>query len=315
MTNSNAVPCGIALPQIFVNEPVDMGLVETFAVRAEALGYDSLWVQERLIGGTNALEPLTLLSYVAALTNTIRIGTSVLIATTRNPVHLAKQVGTLDHISRGRLTLGLALGGRPYQYHLLDGPTHHRIGHFIESLEVMKALWIQPHVEYNGRFWNLQGEQMMPHPIQKPHPPIWFGGRHPDALKRAAQYGDGWMGAGSTTTAQFREHVPIIKQALEANGKNPDLFPISKRVYVALDNDEVRAERRLREWFERHYGSADLGSSVSVWGSEARVAEGLAEVVDAGARMLMINSVFDHMFHLETLRSSVLPKIHLPSQR
>lgn len=310
MTNSNAVPCGIALPQIFVNEPVNMGLIETFAIKAEALGYDSLWVQERLIGGTNALEPLTLLSYVAALTNTIRIGTSVLIATTRNPIHLAKQVGTLDHISRGRLTLGIALGGRPHQYHLLDGPKDHRIGHFIESLEVMKALWMQPHAEHVGRFWNLQGEEMMPHPIQKPHPPVWFGGRNPNALRRAARYGDGWMGAGSTTTAQFREHVLILKQALEATGKDPDLFPISKRVYVALDNDEIRAERRLREWFERHYGSADLGSNVSVWGSEARIVEGLSEVVEAGAQMLMINSVFDHMYHLETLHDNVLRKIH-----
>jgi len=312
MTNPNAVPCGIALPQIFVNEPVNLDLVNSFATAAEALGYDSLWVQERIIGGTNALEPFMLLSYVAGITNTVRLGTSVIIITTRNPILMAKQVSTLDHVSRGRLTVGLALGGRPNQYHLLDAPTEHRVGHFVESLEVMKALWTRPRVDYNGRFWKLEGEEMMPRPIQKPHPPVWFGGRHPDALIRAARYGDGWMGAGSTTTAQFREHVPIVQQALEANGKDPALFPISKRVYVAIDDDEVRAEQRLRDWFGRHYGNADLGSSVSVWGSVSRVVEGLSQVVDAGARMLMLNPAFDQMHHLETLHRDVIPQLRLP---
>ena len=184
--------------------------------------------------------------------------------------------------------------------------------HFVESLEVMKALWQQPRASYNGHFWKLNGESMEPKPIQKPHPPIWFGGRHPDALRRAVLYADGWMGAGGTSTEQFKQHVAIIRESLEASGRDPSTFSISKRVYIALDDDEVRAEGRLREWVNRYYGSADLASQVSVWGSASRCIEGLADVVEGGAQMLMLNPVFEHMEHLEALRQEVVPHLRAP---
>ena len=231
--------------------------------------------------------------------------------TTRNPVLLAKELSTLDHLSRGRLIVGLALGGRPRHYPLLGAPSDRRVRHFVESLRVMKALWEQPRARYKGHFWNLDGEAMEPKPAQKPRPPVWFGGRHPDTLRRAVRYGDGWMGAGSTTTEQFKGHVGTIREALESSCRDPSTFPISKRVYVAVDNDESRAERRLHEWFEQRYGSADLASRVSVWGSASRCVEGLVEIVDAGAQMLMLNPVFDHLEHLEALRQGVIPHLRL----
>ena len=90
-------------------------------------------------------------------------------------------------------------------------------------------------------------------------------------------------------------------------GRDPASFPISKRVYLAMDDDEARAERRLRVWFGRHYGSADMGSSVSVWGSPSSCAEQLAELVESGAQMLMLNPVFDPMDHLEGLHQALSP--------
>jgi alkanesulfonate monooxygenase SsuD/methylene tetrahydromethanopterin reductase-like flavin-dependent oxidoreductase (luciferase family) len=142
---------------------------------------------------------------------------------------------------------------------------------------------------------------MEPKPVQKPHPPLWFGARHPDALRRAVRYGDGWMGAGSSTAQQFKEHVAILRESLAASNRDPSTFAISKRVYVAIDNNAGRAERRLREWFGRYYGNADLGSRVSVWGSASRCADGLAEIVQSGAQMLMLNPMFDLLEHLESL--------------
>ena len=176
----------------------------------------------------------------------------------------------------------------------------------------MKALWQHPKVDYDGHFWQLDSVSMEPKPVQQPHPPIWFGGRHPDGLRRAVEHGNGWMGAGSTTTEQFKEHVQILRQALESADKDPSEFDISKRVYIAIDDDADRAERRLREWFGQWYGNEELGSRVSIWGSVAQCVEGLMDLVTGGAQMLMLNPMFDHMEHLEAFSSEVIPQLILP---
>ena len=219
------LPCGIAVPQVFVDEPVDMGLVREFSRRAEALGYHSLWTQEQIIGSTPVLEPISLLCHVAAVTSTIGLGTAVVIASTRNPVHLAKQLATLDQMSGGRLIAGLALGGRRRQYSLLGGPTERRVRHFTESVEVIRALWTEAKPTYDGHFWKLNGESIAPKPLQQPHPPIWMGGRHPDSLRRSARIADGWMGAGSTGTAEFRGHVAALRDHLAERGKDASPSP------------------------------------------------------------------------------------------
>ena len=307
-----AVPLAIAVPQAFPDEEVDVGMIRSFASRAEELGYDSLWVVEQLVGSIPTPEPLTLLTYLAAVTERIRLGSAVIIATTRNPAMLAKQLSTLDVLSGGRLTVGTALGGRPWTYPLFGGPSERRVRHFVESIGVMKALWTQERAVFDGELWKLEGVPMSPKPLQKPHPPLWFGGRHPTGLRRVARMADGFMGAGSTTTSQFREHVQIVRRELDRRGRDPARFPISKRVYIAIDDDADRAEARLREWFGMWYRNADMGSAVSVWGSVDACVEGLMEVVDAGADMLMLNPVFDQHEHLERLASEVGPLLEAP---
>ncbi len=305
MAEAATVPFGIAVPQIFLDSPIDMDLIRRFATKADELDYHSLWVQERIIGADQALEPLGLMNYLAALTSRVRLGSAMIIATTRNPIHLAKSFSSLDQVSRGRLIVGVSLGGRPEQYKLLDGPSEIRPGsrarHFRESLALMKALWTQQEVHFDGQFWQLNGETVEPKPLQKPHPPIWFGGRHPQGLRRAARLGEGWLAAGSTTTQQFKEHLAIIHEELDARGRDPESFFVAKRVYVALDEDSARAERRLKEFFGGHYNNADMAANVSVWGNAEECAEGLAKVLQAGAQMLMMNPVFDYMEHLEAL--------------
>ena len=303
------VPLGIAAPQTFPDGLVDLELVRKYAGRAEELGYDSLWVVEQLVGSTPTPEPVTFLTYLAAITQRIRLGSAVVIATTRNPALLAKQLSTIDVLSQGRLIVGTALGGRPWTYPLFGGPSERRVRHFVESIGVMKALWTQERAVFEGELWQLEGVPMSPKPVQKPHPPLWFGGRHPTGLRRAARMADGFMGAGSTSTSQFREHVKTILGELGRLGRDPADFPISKRVYIAVDDDADRAERRLREWFGSWYGRAEMGSAVSVWGSVDACVEGLMEVVDAGAEMLMLNPVFDYEEHLEVLAADVGPKL------
>ena len=98
---------------------------------------------------------------------------------------------------------------------------------------------------------------------------------------------------------------------MERRERDPASFPIAKRVYIAIDNDAERAERRLRDWFGAWYGRADMGSEVSVWGSVDDCVDGLMEVVEAGAGMLMLNPVFDYEEHLENLASEVAPRLGL----
>ena len=303
------VPVGIAMPQFFQEGPTDMEMVRQFVARAEELGFESLWTQEDITGDDPSLEPLTQLSYVAALTQRVRLGVSVMVAPLRNPVQLAKALGSLDQMSHGRLTVGVGIGGRQNMYPAFGLTTDRRARRFVELLDVMKALWTEPQATYEGQFWQLDGVPMEPKPVQKPHPPLWFGGRHPDALRRAVRHGDGWMGAGSSTTATFLECVQQLNTFLEEAGRDPATFPISKRVYLAVDDNEKRAEERITTWFDNRYHNAPLGAEVSVWGSAAQCAEKLAEIVDGGAQMLMLNPMFDHMEHLEQLTEEVIPNI------
>ena len=104
-------PCGIAIPQVFSDTAVDINLIQQFVQKAETLGYDSLWVQESIVGPVPVLEPLSLLTYAAALTSRLRLGTSVMLTVLRNPVQLAKLVASLDQLSQGRLTVGIGIGG------------------------------------------------------------------------------------------------------------------------------------------------------------------------------------------------------------
>ncbi len=303
------VPVGIAMPQFFQEGPTDMELLRRWVARAEELDFESLWTQEDITGDDPSLEPLTQLSYVAALTTRARLGVSVMVAPLRNPVQLAKALGSLDQMSHGRLTVGVGIGGRQNMYPAFGLTTDRRARRFVELLDVMKALWTEPQATYEGQFWQLDGVPMEPKPVQKPHPPLWFGGRHPDALRRAVRHGDGWMGAGSSTTATFLECVQQLNTFLEEAGRDPATFPISKRVYLAVDDNEKRAEERITTWFDNRYHNAPLGAEVSVWGSAAQCAEKLAEIVDGGAEMLMLNPMFDHMEHLEQLTEEVIPNI------
>jgi len=300
-------PCGIAIPQ--TNSPVDARLIREFLARTEKLGYESVWVQEQIISDSPILEPVTLLTYAAALTSKVRLGSAVLLTVVRNPVQLAKSVASLDQLSQGRLTVGVGIGGPHVPEKVFGISSERRSRQFVEGLQVMKALWTQPRASFSGEFWRFENIPMEPKPLQKPHPPLWFGAREPVALKRAVRHGDGWIGAGSSSSADFVKQVGEIRRFLNDAKRDPATFAISKRVYLAVDDDHDRAQRRLREWFGLRYKNADMATRVSIWGSVADCVDKLRELVDAGAKHLLLNPVFDEMEHLELLAAEVLPRL------
>ena len=307
-----SIPCGIAIPQVFLDTPpeapIDLSLVRTFVQRAEELDFESLWVQETIVSDFAILEPVGLLNYVAALTSKARLGTSVLLTVLRNPVQLAKSLSSLDHLSRGRLIFGLGIGGHVPET-IFGYAAELRARRFVEGINVVKALWTEPRATVRGTFWNFENVAMQPKPVQRPHPPIWFGARQEAPLRRAVRHGDGWMGAGSSSTADFIRQSALVRRFLDEAGRDPADFTISKRVYVAVDTDRTRAERRLRAWFGVRYKNADMGSEVSVWGSLDECRNKLGEIVAAGAQHLLLNPVFDDLDHLELLAADVVPAL------
>jgi probable F420-dependent oxidoreductase len=304
-------PCGIELPQVFFDGPVDMEHVRKFAIDSESLGYDSLWLQERIIGDFTILEPVTLLSYVAAITKKIKLGTSVILLTLRNPVQLAKAYATLDCMSNGRAILGVGLGGGHLgsQEDVFGYSRERRVRRFSEAVQIIKLLWTEPKASFHGEFWNFDNVSMEPKPMQKPHLPLCFGGHHENALKRAVKYGDGWMGAGSSSSRAFARESAMIRQFLAEAKRDAAAFGCGKRVYLAVDSDRARAEKRIREWFVRRYHNADLGPRVSVWGSSMECTERIQEIVRSGARHIVFNPMFDELEHLEICAKEIMPNL------
>ncbi len=301
---------GFAVPQIFPEGVVDLALIGRIATRAEVLGFDSLWTQEQIIGRAVSLEPVTLLTYLAGLTQRARLGVSILVLPVRNPVQLAKALATLDVLSQGRLIAGVGLGGSNEAHAAAFGvPALRRVRRFVESVQVIDALWTQDTAHFNGDFYRLDGIPMNPKPVQKPRPPLWFGARTEAALKRAVQYGDGWMGPGSSSLTDFVQHVGYLRRFLAEADRDPATFTISKRVYLAVDNDAARAERRLHDWFAYNYGNAALANRVALWGSLESCRERIDAFIEAGAQHLLLNPVFDYDEHLDALKDYVAPAV------
>ena len=303
------VELGVAIPQTRLDGAFDVEKLRGFLARAEALGVQSAWVVEQILGSIRSLEPVALLTYAAACTERLRLGSAVLLTALRSPVHLAKSLATLDHLSGGRLTVGVGLGGNPRIYPAFGLQAARRAARFAEGLRLMKRLWTDERVTFEGEFFKLQNASMEPKPLQKPHPPLWFGGHHPNALRRAVELGDGFIGAGSVSTATFLGEVKLLKSLLEEAGRDPARFPLGKRVYIAVDHDRARAGRRLAEWFGAFYGKPELAAEVSVWGDPGECVDRLAEITAAGVGFLMLNPVFDESEQLEQFASRIAPKL------
>jgi probable F420-dependent oxidoreductase len=300
---------GISIPQTFPDGRVDPRRIRDFLQRAEVLGFHSAWVVEHMFGTMPALAPVELLTYAAAVTERLGLGAAVLLTALRTPVHTAKSLATLDQLSGGRLIVGVGLGGNPKVYPAFGLTAERRAARFAEGLRVMKRLWTEPAVTADGEFYRLENASLQPRPLQTPHPPLWFGGHHPLALRRAVELGDGFIGAGSASTATFAEQMKVLRAILAERGRDSASFPIGKRVYLAIDRDRARAGKRLAEWFGAFYGKPALAEEVSVWGDVDTCVEGLRAVAAAGAGFLMLNPVFDESEQLERIAADLAPRL------
>lgn len=303
----------ISIPQAVDGGAFDPAAFRAYMARAEQLGFDSAWTAEQILGAAPLLGPIETMSYAAACTDRLRLGCAVFVSPLHNPVHLAKRLSTLDQLSQGRVEVGVTTGGRSRMIPAFEADPDTFVARFTEGLALMKALWTEPKVTFNGRFWQLDHAAMEPKPVQKPHPRIWFGANHPNSLRRAVRLGDGFIGAGSSTTEQFADHVRIVRDALAETGRDPATFPIAKRVYLGIDDDPERARERVASALDSRYGYYGLGgrlTPVAVFGPPDACAQGLREVVAAGAELILLNPLFDDAEQMELLAAEVIPRLH-----
>ncbi len=305
----------IAIPQFYSDGEFDPAAFRSYLTRAEELGFESAWAQEQVLGPDSQLAPLGVMTYAAACTARLRLGCVVFVSTLHSPVHLAKALSTLDQLSQGRIEIGVGTGGRFRPFAAFGMQPSRYVARFTEGLALMKMLWTQPTVTFDGEFWQLKDAAMAPKPVQKPYPPLWFGGSGASALRRAVRLGDGFFGAGSSPTVKFAEQVQVVRQALRDSGTSrPDgarYFPIAKRVYIAIDDDDPgRARRRINAALERVYGALPPSiEAAAIAGSAADCVRELRQVADAGAELILFTPLFDQAEHAERLAADVLPQL------
>lgn len=211
-------------------------IVERYVQTAEAAGFASLWASEHVVffedyaptypyaasgrppmqADTAMMEPLNLLSFIAAKTERIRLGTGVFLLPQRNPVYTAKETSTLDVLSGGRLDFGIGVGWLREEFQAVNVPFEERGARCDEYIEILKCLWTQDVAEFSGRFYELPPCTQHPRPVQTPHPPILVGGTSVPAIRRAARLGDGWVAINLSAEEAGEKLASLRTQRLEA---------------------------------------------------------------------------------------------------
>ena len=259
-TAGDTVKLGVALPVAGAwSTPENLTRV---AQRAEALGYHSLWVFQRLLyplvpkgdyppapgqpwpkALERVLDPIVTLAYVAAATRCIRLGTSVLIMPYYAPIVLAKHLTTLDILSGGRLNVGLGIGWSEDEYDAVGVPFRQRGRRADEFLRCLRAIWTDDVVEFRGEFYKVPPAKVEPKPIQKPHPPITLGGYGPVMIHRVVTLADGFSG-GNVPLTEVTPLVMRVKTAAAAAGRDPATLHIVCRGTLRLYDAPQGPDRR-----------------------------------------------------------------------
>jgi probable F420-dependent oxidoreductase len=241
---------------LFAGErPLDTAVV---AKQAEALGFDSLWLGEHPIipvhstvsapgtsGGSipdfysRLVDPFVALARASAVTTRLKLGTGIILVPERNPLLLAKEVATLDYLSKGRFIFGIGAGWNREETEIMGGNFAHRWTQTQEAIEAMKALWANEAAEYHGTYYDFPLVRSFPRPVQQPHPPIFLGGTARQVFKRTVAYGNGWMPTRSTPELIQQGRAVLNELALQV-GRDPK--SITVLAYLAPTDRAVLQE-------------------------------------------------------------------------
>jgi probable F420-dependent oxidoreductase len=284
---------GVSLAQ--VGRLADPASVRSAAVAAEQVGYSSIWVHDRLLapveprtptgdvpgaglppGGADGLDPVAVLTYAAAVTSRVRLGTSVLVAPWYRPAMLARSLASLDVLSDGRLTVGLGLGWSLDEYEAVGVPERELGRRLEEALDVLGAVWRPDPVAYEGRTLRIAPAAMGPKPVQVPGPPVLLAAYTREGLDRVARRADGWNPAGLPVT-MLAPMWATVRDLAAGHGRDPDALELVVRANVALTDRPVDGADR-----PSYHGNVD------------QVAADIESTRRAGAHEMILGLTGDH---------------------
>jgi probable F420-dependent oxidoreductase len=299
--------------------------------RAEDLGFDCAVTIDHLLTTPPAyactwLEPMTLLSALAGVTRTMKLGTMVLVLPLRNPVYFAKEWATLDLLSGGRSILGIGVGWHEEEFELMGVPHRERGARMNEAIEIVRALWAGDRVTYQGRFYRFRDLTIDPKPAQTPHPPIWIGGGTQPSekvygqtvtnidpvLRRVATYADTWVPHSSSTPEMVRSDWEKVQRFAREVGRDPSAIGrvYSNFVWV-LKKGETPESAAPR--FSVYSGmDLDYWRTYYLLGEAEEIAERISariEALDGGVDTIVLNPLDWGLEQLELLAGDVLPRV------
>ncbi|MEV0400463.1 LLM class flavin-dependent oxidoreductase [Actinoallomurus sp. NPDC050550] len=304
------IKIGLLLPtrEAAINGDRQVSRLIDFARRAEALGLDSVWAGDSLTARPR-VEPLTLLSAVAAATTTLEVGTAALTGALRQPLLAAHAITTLDLVSEGRLTLGLG-AGFPYpqteaEFTAAGVPFTERLGRLLETVRLWRSLWSADRPDaFEGRYWRFDGLTGLPAPARPGGPALWLAGAGPRAVDRVGRIFDGWLPYLPEPEEYGRQRGEIDEVATAA-GRDPAAVTPALYVTVLPQDDPVRARTDLESYVRAYYGMSldDMARlQAFVAGTPEQCAERLAAYADAGARHFVIRiGSLDALPHLKSV--------------
>ncbi|MEM3890607.1 MAG: TIGR03619 family F420-dependent LLM class oxidoreductase [Nitrososphaerales archaeon] len=271
------------------------------AKTAEALGYDSIWVHDHIVWGTeqhrthlsagsaealteqqlpNFYESLTTLSVLAGMTERIKLGVAVIILPLRNPVVLAKQTSVLDVLSEGRFLMGVAPGAPKItekEFEAVNVPYHERGKITDDYIKAIKAIWTMPLATYSGKYVSFKELQIFPKPLQKPHPPILIGGGEKGlsekAFKRASELGEGWIPA-YLTEEELTEGVKRLREMTAAAGRTVKMI-VGLEMFTSIDSVEEKALNAAKQTLTTNFSSLEEGLRRSFVGTPTQISKRL----------------------------------------
>jgi alkanesulfonate monooxygenase SsuD/methylene tetrahydromethanopterin reductase-like flavin-dependent oxidoreductase (luciferase family) len=306
-----------------------------YIVAAEELGFSSVFLVEHHFTGFGQVSAtLNFLTYLAAKTKTLRLGTAVLVVPWHNPALLAEQAATLDLLSNGRLDLGIGKGYRWGEFHGFCIPMEEAEERYQETVAFLRKAWTtQGRFSHHGKYWHFEDVVIEPAPVQKPHPPLWVGAASPNSIRDAADKGYNLLlgqGGGPETVA---EGVSIYRRAVEEQGRayDPSMVGLTRALHIAMNDDERRAALALRAKFMAQVEELSLsptGQSPSLGRPRKRLTDAernalterdaligppdeiirrIERLQEAGVEYIMVIDFAGSREHLRTFAREVMP--------
>lgn len=312
MTVGDNIAIGVGLGLFYDRRP-DPEELFRYVERADELEIDSIWMPDHVISETPELDPTVLMSVIAARTEDVKMGPSVTTLPARNPVEVANTYANLDYLTggRGRVILAVGLGADPRICEVVGVPASERAGRLEEAIEILRKLWTEDDVYYDGEYYQLEGITVNPKPAGGPLD-VWIGGNSEAALKRVARYGDGWF-PSLISPRKFGEKMDRLMGYCEEAGREVERDEAGVILLSHVDPDSDRTREVRDRYLERQELSipTDTFDTCTAFGTPAECVETVRRFVDAGCTkfvLMPVGPVSERIEQIERYRREVIPE-------